>query len=60
MSSFLLHALSIPLFVYALYNIIRGSQYNKEHENTYISATTTRVIQIRILIWVGRTACMGL
>ena len=31
MSSFLLHVPSIPLFVYALYNIIRGSQYNKEH-----------------------------
>jgi len=47
MSSFLLYVPSIPLFVYALYNIIRGSQYNKEDENTYNSATTTRVIQIR-------------
>ena len=60
MTSFQLHAPSIPLFVYALYNIIRGSQYDKEHENTYTPATTTRVIQIRTLIWVGRTACIGL
>jgi len=47
MSSFLFYVPSIPLFVYALYNIIRGSQYNKEHENTYTSANTVRVIQIR-------------
>ena len=60
MSSSLLHVPSIPLFDYALYNIIRGSQHNKEHENTYNSATSTRVIQIRTLIWVERTACTGL
>ena len=57
MGSFLLHVPSIPLFVCALYNINRGSQYNKQHEN---SATSTRVTQIRTLIWVGHTACMGL
>lgn len=57
MSSFLLSLPSIPLFVYALCNIIRGSQYNKEHEN---SVTTTRVIQINTFIRVGRTVCMGL
>jgi hypothetical protein len=60
MSSFLLRVASIPLLLYVLCNTIRGSQYNKKYENTYTSATTTRVFQIITLIWVGRRACMGI
>jgi hypothetical protein len=60
MSTFMLHVTSIPLLFYALCNTIRGSQYNKKYENTYTSATTTRVFQVSTLIWVEHTASMGI